>query len=91
MPTDPTYLQMEAEQRQAAIDIAVLKEQVGTLSRTMNEMRETLDTLAKEMADVSSTLAQARGGWKTLMVVGGAAASLAEAVHWVVAHVALKG
>jgi hypothetical protein len=32
------------------------------------------------------TLSEARGGWKTLMFVGGAASSLGAAIAWVIQH-----
>lgn len=79
---------------QAAIKIAVLEQQVKTLTEqnadlkeTMNKLFEKIDTLSTTVNNINSTLSEARGGWKMLMLVGGASATLGGAItafaqHW---------
>lgn len=49
--------------------IEALQEQVKQLHKDMQSMNETL-------LKISATLSEARGGWKTLMLVGGIAAAV---------------
>lgn len=57
-----------------------LQEQVKQLHRDMQSMNETL-------VEINRTLSEARGGWKTLMLVGGVAATIgafaAKLITWV--------
>lgn len=62
--------------------IESLQEQVKQLHRDMQAMNETL-------TEINKTLSEARGGWRTLMLVGGIAATvgagaakLASAIGW---------
>lgn len=56
-----------------------LQQQVKQLHRDMQAMNETL-------VEINRTLSEARGGWKTLMLVGGIAAAvgatIAKAAAW---------
>lgn len=79
--------QVEIERRQAAVDIAVLKEQVLHLNRSVDELNDAIKEMAGQVAAMSSTLAEAKGGWRTLVALGGAASVLTEAVHWILTHV----
>ncbi len=49
--------------------IEALQEQVKQLHRDMQAMNETL-------MQINSTLSEAKGGWKTLLLVGGIAAAV---------------
>lgn len=49
--------------------IEALQEQVKQLHRDMQAMNETL-------AQINTTLSEAKGGWKTLLLVGGIAAAV---------------
>lgn len=67
---------------QAQIDIAVLKKQLEPLERAIEELR-------KGQEEIKSALGQAKGGWRMLMLMGGAAATLGaflsyflERFHW---------
>lgn len=48
--------------------IEALQEQVKQLHRDMQKMNDTL-------IQINTTLSEARGGWRTLMMVGGVAAT----------------
>lgn len=52
--------------------IEALQEQFKQLHRDMQKMNETL-------VQINTTLSEARGGWKTLMLVGGVAATVGAA------------
>lgn len=52
-----------------------LQAEVLAQRRDLDRMATSLDEMAKAMHAMQDQLAQARGGWKTLMLVGGAAAT----------------
>lgn len=54
------------------------EERVARLEERMKDVAEMRD----DIRSILDTLAQARGGWRTLMLVGGAAGALGAAVHW---------
>ena len=61
-------------------EFGALKNEVASLRRDLEEFNQTLKA-------VNATLQEARGGWKTLMWMAGAAASLGAAASWVLSHV----
>lgn len=66
------------------IAIARLEERMKHMEGTMNTMADQVDTLVR-------TVNEARGGWKTLMLVGGAAATITGAVTWITGHFLTRG
>lgn len=85
--TPEHFQQAETERRQNAVDIAVLQQQVRNINEQMAKMDKTLDTITGKLDEVSITLTEARGGWRTLMWLGGAAAGVGSALTWVMTHV----
>jgi len=63
-------------------DFVRLEQEVRQLSSQVTDMRKTLDT-------INDTLSQARGGWRTLMLFGGAGAAVGSAISWALSHVRL--
>lgn len=66
----------------------------GQLEGTVKSMGELiltqgklLENLTREVNEVTRTLAQARGGWKTLLVIGGAAASASGLITYILQHI----
>lgn len=57
----------------------------------MNELREQNKKLAEKLDDLLAKMNQAQGGWRTLMMVGGAAATLGGALSWFMTHVVSVG
>lgn len=52
----------------------------------MADLQESNQQLTDKLDQVLLTLSEARGGWKTLMVVGGAASTLGAALSWIIQH-----
>lgn len=67
-----------------------LEEQVAALKTQQEDIAVTLAEMRKELRSVSDMITTAKGGWRTMMMVGGAAASVAALVSWVVDHVSIK-
>lgn len=67
------------EEQKNAIAIAVMQAQ-------LEHMRESIDDLTKEMRGMRKTMDEAKGGWRTLILLGGAVGAISSAVTWVAAH-----
>ena len=70
-----------------SLQIARLEEQVATIRRDLEAMTESMDEMQRQLAQVIDQLTQARGGWRMLMLLGGAGAGLGAALSWVANHV----
>lgn len=70
----------------ARIDIARLEVQVAHLSASVDSLQASNAQLTLKLDQVLATLAEARGGWRTLMVVGGAASTAGAALSWLIQH-----
>lgn len=80
--TDPT----QRELTEARINIARLQEQVTHLTQGMDDLQVSNAQLTAKLDQVLLALSEARGGWRTLMLVGGAASSVGAIVTWAVGH-----
>jgi phage shock protein A len=81
------------------------EESTKTYVKTLNQQADTklavhenrLDRLESDIAEMKDDvkamrqiLAQAQGGWRMLMVVGGACGSLGAAISWAFSHIQVK-
>lgn len=73
---------------EARINIARLQEQVTHLSEGVEVLQESNKELTAKLDQVLLALSEARGGWKTLMLVGGAASTLGGLISWAFSHFA---
>lgn len=66
-------------EKEVAVEVAVLEAE-------LNHLRKDLDLVKDDLRIIRDTLAQAKGGWKTLMLVAGfssvVGALLAKAAPW---------
>ena len=67
--------------------------EIATHGAEIKHIQDDLDKIATEMAEVrkalseiNKTLSEARGGWKILMMIGGAGGAVGSFITWVVAH-----
>lgn len=63
-----------------------LQAQVETLIESDREKTDLLKTLATDVAAMRVQMAEANGGWKVLMALGGASASAGGLISWAVTH-----
>lgn len=75
---------------EARINIGRLQVEVGHLTQGMEDLQESNKQLTDKLDLVLLALSEARGGWRTLMLVGGAASSVGGLIAWLVGHF-LKG
>lgn len=76
----------QATEQQNAITLAAVQVEVSYLKLAVADLRAT-NTLQNEKLDkVLAQLAEARGGWRTLMLIGGAAGSIGSGLTWLFSH-----
>jgi ribosomal protein S5 len=67
-------------------EIATHASDIRHIQEDMDKMLETMQTMQKTLIDINVTLSEAKGGWRVLMVIGGAAgtvgAGVVQLVHW---------
>lgn len=68
-----------------------LQAQVETLIRSDEEKTDLLRALASDVQAMRLQMAEAKGGWKVLMLMGGASASVGSALTWAATHFAGRG
>lgn len=71
----------------ARIDIARLEVQVTHLSTSVDGLKASNAQLTLKVDQVLAALSEARGGWRTLMMVGGAASTLGAGLSWAIQHI----
>ena len=85
-----------------SVAIAILKERTEVLGREMRELkenqrrelealRESQDKLSGKVDRVLTVMSEARGGWRTVVYVGGVASAVASAVAWIIGHFIKRG
>jgi prefoldin subunit 5 len=75
------------ELSKAQQDIVRLETQVEHMSRAIDNLTSLLNEQTRTLADIQKTLSEARGGWRTLMLVGGAASTIGASISWMASHV----
>jgi phage shock protein A len=67
-------------------EVKALAQTLEAQNKTLAAQNDTLAQVTKELGEIKTTLAEARGGWKTLIWIAGAAAAAASGVTWVMQH-----
>jgi hypothetical protein len=73
------------------IEFGRLQAQVETLIASDAKKTELLETLASDMTAIRLQLAEAKGGWKLLVALGGASSALGGLVTWAATHFKFGG
>lgn len=76
---------------QAQVDLARLESEVSHLTEIVAELKASNKAVTEKLDQIQRTLAEARGGWRTMMWMGGAAASVGGFVTWLATHVTWRG
>lgn len=75
---------MSPEDINRAVELAVLREQFKALNDHVARLERSIEDMNSKLDTVLGTLDEARGGWKVLMGVGGAASLVTGALLWAV-------
>jgi hypothetical protein len=73
-------------EQQNAITLAAVQVEVSYLKLAVADLRATNTVQNEKLDKVLAQLAEARGGWRTLMLIGGAAGSIGSAITWALSH-----
>lgn len=71
---------------QAHIAIAVLETKVEAQGKEIERLTAIVERMAVKLDTVASTLTEARGGWRAMMLLGGAGATFGGLVTWAIEH-----
>lgn len=80
--SDPTQQALT----EAMVDIGRLQVEVSHLTTQMETLQESNKQLTAKLDQVLLALSEARGGWRTLMLVGGAASTVGAGLTWIFNH-----
>jgi prefoldin subunit 5 len=61
---------------QTARELATHANDIAHLQDNMDAMKEDIKAIRKSLEDIDKTLSEARGGWKVLMMAGGAISAI---------------
>jgi D-arabinose 5-phosphate isomerase GutQ len=93
MSNESTQETRRAEQQahftQAHIDIAVLKVVVESLVRENQATQQEIKAMGEQVAAMNTLLSEAKGGWKVIAAVAGAAGVIGSALSWFLAHLGI--
>lgn len=67
-----------------------LQAQVEQLLESNRILTETVTAMSQAIQSMQLQMAEAKGGWKLLMAIGGAAASAGGLISWAVTHLTGK-
>ncbi len=68
-------------------DVRSLAKTLEAQNKTLASQNRVLEDLSSQVEGLRMTLAEAKGGWRTLMWLGGAASVMGGCVTWVLSHV----
>ncbi len=67
-------------------DFGRLEAEVKALTEAFRAQTTLISALSDRLEEMNSTLAEARGGWRTLLWFGGAASAAGAGVAWALTH-----
>lgn len=73
---------MSQDPIETARELATHANDIKHLQHDMDKMVQDMEDIKKTLAEIQKTLSEAKGGWKTLMLVGGAAAGISGLLVW---------
>ena len=67
-------------------ELAVHETEIKHLQADMDKLVQDMEDIKKTLNAINATLAEARGGWKVLMMLGGAGGVLGSTITYFVQH-----
>jgi hypothetical protein len=58
--------------------------QIETLEKEVHLLRQDMVRIFEKLDSINQTLASAKGGWRTLMMIGGAAGTAFAGIQWLI-------
>ena len=82
-----THIDMLTRQIAAMEDRMIDPREFGRLEQEVKQLVHQMDAMQATLTQINTTLSEARGGWRVLMMVGGAGAAVGGLVSWALQHV----
>jgi predicted secreted protein len=71
----------------SARDFGRLESEVTSLRDLVRAQTMAMQAMTARIEAINVTLSEAKGGWRTLMYVGGAAGSIGAGISWIISHI----
>ena len=71
---------------ETARELATHANDIQHLQNDMDKMVKDMEEIKKAIVEIQKTLSEAKGGWKMLLAVGGAAGLVGSGVTWLIGH-----
>lgn len=68
-------------------DSQISQREYGQLEAHVAQLRDDVRALQTTVNAMAEMMAQARGGWRTIAIIGGIAGTIGGAIAWVVSHI----
>lgn len=88
--TDSAFRQDLIDRQDHAVSIGVLQEQMRNVIAGQAEQKITNREQSVQLGEILEKLSEAKGGWRTLMWLGGAAAGLGGLATWASQHLTFR-
>jgi prefoldin subunit 5 len=75
---------MDDKVNEMQIAQAVTAEKISRIESDLEELGTSIRQLNATLSDISITLSEAKGGWRMLMVVGGAGAAMGSGIGYLI-------
>jgi prefoldin subunit 5 len=69
-----------------ARELATHASEIRHLQADMDKMVDDMEEIKKAIIEINKTLSEAKGGWKMLLAVGGAAGVVGSGITWLFSH-----
>lgn len=69
-----------------ARELATHASEIRHLQSDMDKMVQDMEEIKKALSRIDTTLSEAKGGWKMLLAVGGAAGVVGSGITWLASH-----
>lgn len=73
-------------EQQNAVNIAVVQAELAHVKAGMLDLKATNAQQNAKLDSIIGTMAEARGGWRVLLLLGGAAGTMGAGVAWLLSH-----
>ena len=74
----------------AQMDLAVLEKEVEHLADAVADLKASNANMQKQLEEIKALLSEAKGGWRMMMLIGGACMSLGGFFAWALQHITVK-
>ena len=77
----------ESSEQRNAVSLAVLQTEVAYLKTGMGDLKASNAAQTVKLDLVLAQMSEAKGGWRTLLLIGGAASTMGAGMAWLFEHV----